>query len=106
MPATEGHIRDFCNLGYARACPHLPQERDWDAVRFSVGRANAEQITLHYACEFGHAPVAHGTLTYELPRETWRESHSDPRINRLAASYLQAYRARQTSAAGLTNHDC
>jgi hypothetical protein len=98
MRPAHTHIRDFCNLGYAAACSHLPRERDWDAVRFSVAGASAEKITLRYACELNHAPVEHGTLTYELAREGWRETHSDARINRLAASYLHAYRTRETSA--------
>ena len=93
MPA-EHHIREFCNLGYAAGCPQLPAERDWDAVRFSVAGLSAAEITLHYACERAHAPVAHGTLTYELPGENCREPHPDPRIGRLAAGYVRAYRAR------------
>jgi hypothetical protein len=98
LPAAEAHIREFCNLGYAVACPNLPGTRDWDAVRFSVAGASAGQIKLRYTCELNHAPVEHGTLTYELERESWREAHSDARINRLAASYMHAYRARQTRA--------
>ena len=65
----EDHLREFCNLGYAAGCPQLPAERDWDAVRFSVASLSESEITLHYACERDHAPVAHGTLTYEL---VWR----------------------------------
>jgi len=98
LPAAEAHIRDFCNLGYAAACPNFPQARDWDAVRFSVAGSSTEQIVLHYACELNHAPVEHGTLTYEFARKDWREAHADARINRLAVSYLYAYRARRTSA--------
>lgn len=101
---AETHTRDFCNLGYASACPHLPQGRDWDAVRFSVAGATTEQITLHFACELGHAPMAHGTMTYDLARESWRDTHSDARINRLAASYLHAYRARKMNTLTPTNH--
>jgi hypothetical protein len=93
-PAEEAHIREFCNLGYATSCPHLPEARDWDAVRFCIARSSDEQITLHYTCERSHAPVVHGTLTYELKTGSWREAHSDARINRLATSYLQAYRVR------------
>jgi hypothetical protein len=98
VPAEEAHIREFCNLGYAKGCPHLPETRDWDAVRFCVARISDEQIEVQYACERGHAPIAHGTLTYELKAEGWREAHADPRINRLAASYLQVYRARRSGA--------
>lgn len=97
LAAEEAHVRDFCNLGYASACPHLPRSRDWDAVRFSIARAGSEQITLTYACEYGHAPVNHGTLIYDVSRETWHETHPDPRVHRLATSFLHAYRVRQPS---------
>ena len=95
QPTSDAHIRDFCNLGYATQCPHLPRERDWDAVRFSVTSSSPEQITLCYACELGHAPREHGSLIYDLPRDCWRNPHPDARINRLATSYLRAYRARE-----------
>jgi len=95
-PAAPEHIREFCNLGYAIECPHLPRERDWDAVRFAISRTSAEQVTLQYACELAHAPAAHGTLTYDLKSECWRNPHPDARIQRLATSYLHAYRVRQS----------
>jgi hypothetical protein len=98
VPAGEAHIREFCNLGYASACPHLPSTRNWDAVRFSIANSGDGQITLRYACEFGHAPVDHGTMTYEVTNERWRDPHADARINRLAASYLHAYRIRRNGA--------
>ena len=98
-------IRDFCNLGYATTCPHLPSSRDWDAIRFSVASTTPNQITLCYICEFAHAPKAHGTLTYDLAAEAWHsasdaasESTNDARVRRLANSYLHAYRARQSGA--------
>lgn len=91
-------IRNFCNLGYAAACPHLPRKRDWDAVRFSVAVVGNDQITLRFTCELDHAPVTHGTLTYELPSGSCRDKHPDGRIARLAASYVRAYRLRQEGA--------
>jgi len=87
-------IREFCNLGYASACPRIPRSRDWDAVRFSIAGSNAEQMTLRYACELGHAPAAHGTLTYDIQTGTCFDGHCDERIRRLAASYFLAYRVR------------
>ena len=87
-------LRDNCNLGYATACPHLPQTRDWDAIRFSVAANTAEQITLTYICELAHAPKAHGTLTYNLATESWQDA-ADPRVLRLATSFLHSYRIRQ-----------
>jgi hypothetical protein len=94
--AAKDHVREFCNLGNAVECPHLPAARDWDAIRFSVASASAERITLRFACENNHAPIAYGTLTYELASETWSNSDEDPRIQTLAGSYLYAYRSRKS----------
>ena len=97
QPVTpdDAAIRDFCNLGNATACPHLPAQRDWDAIRFSVARASAGQITLHYVCESAQAPSGHGKLSFDLVRQRWLNPHSDPRVQRLADCYLETYRARQ-----------
>jgi len=87
-------IRDLCNLGNATACPHLPLDRDWDAVRFAVSVTGMEQITIHYVCERGHAPIENGRLTFDRVREGWINPPADERVRRLADSYLAAYRAR------------
>ena len=92
---AEAHIRDFCNLGCATACPHLPRHRDWDAVRFSVANANASQLTLWYVCELGHAPIEHGKLTFDLVSEAWLNLYPDPRVLALAGAYVQTCRARK-----------
>jgi hypothetical protein len=97
VAVDRSYLRDFCNLGYASACPHLPAAREWDAIRFSVARSSVEQITLIYACEKNHAPVDHGTMTYDLAGEAWRDPHADARVRRLAGSFLHAYRVRRRS---------
>jgi hypothetical protein len=99
MAASETHLREFCNLGYATACPHLPLRRDWDAVRFSVARAGREQVTICFVCELDHAPVEHGELTFDLGREVWLNAHADAdaRVLTLAGRYLETYRARQSA---------
>ncbi len=91
------YVRDFCNLGYADGCPHLPGSRDWDAIRFSVASSGQEFITLTYICERAHAPVQHGTLTFDLPMAVWRDAPGDPRIRRLADSFLHAWRLRRSA---------
>jgi hypothetical protein len=93
---SDAHIREFCNLGYATSCPHLPPQRDWDAVRFSMARVGKEQIAICFVCELAHAPVEHGKLNFDLASETWLNPHSDPRVQTLANSYLEVYRARQS----------
>jgi len=99
---SDSAIHNLCNLGNAGACPHLPRERDWDAIRFSVARTSAEQITLWYVCELAHAPIEHGKLTYDQIEQHWLNPHADPRVQRLAVCYLETYRARLngTVAAG------
>jgi len=96
IPVDDNSIRDFCNLGYATACPRLPSSRDWDAIRFSVANSTPEQITLLYVCERDHAPMAHGTMTYDLATSVWRDPHPDARVLRLATSYVHSYRVRQS----------
>jgi hypothetical protein len=91
---SDSALRDLCNLGNASACPHLPRERDWDAIRFSVARTSVEQITLWYVCELAHAPVEHGKLTFDRIEERWVNPHADSRVQRLAVCYLETYRAR------------
>jgi hypothetical protein len=98
LATSDAQIREFCNLGYAAACPHLPERRDWDAVRFSVARASREQVTICFVCELGHAPIEHGELTFDLAGEIWLNANPDPRVLTLATCYLQAYRARQSAA--------
>jgi hypothetical protein len=93
----DSHVREFCNLGYATACPELPQARDWDAVRFSVARVSREQITICFVCELAHAPIEHGELIFDLVGEVWLNPHEDSRVLRLATCYLQTYRRRRRS---------
>ena len=95
VAASETHTREFCNLGYATDCPHLPAHRDWDAIRFSVDRTSRTQLTICFVCELGHAPIAHGKLTFDLASEAWLNAHPDARVLRLATCFVQAHRARQ-----------
>ncbi|MBZ5616003.1 MAG: hypothetical protein LAO23_18510 [Acidobacteriia bacterium] len=97
LTASDAHVREFCNLGYATECPHLPRHRDWDAVRLSVVRTSPEQVTICFVCELNHAPIEHGKLTFDLVNDAWLNMHPDPRVLRLATSYLQTYRTRQSA---------
>ena len=94
MPSNAA-LREFCNMGNASACPRLPPDRAWDAVRFCVARSGEEQITLCYVCELAHAPVEHGKITFDRTADAWLNPHTDARVQRLAACYLETYRLRQ-----------
>jgi hypothetical protein len=97
LATADTHIREFCNLGYATACPHLPRHRDWDAIRFSVVRVSRDHITIGFVCELDHAPIEHGRLTFGLASGAWLSPHPDSRVLRLATCYLETYRAHQSA---------
>src|SRR5262250_758293 len=90
-------IHEFCNLGYARGCPRLPAERDWDAVRFAVASASEDQLIVSYSCERAHAPTGNGKLVFDLRAETWTNDECDARVRRLAGAFVQSYRTRGKS---------
>lgn len=92
---TSDELHRFCNLGYAWGCPHLPKERTADAVRFCVSRDAGTQLLLQFVCEFDHRPASHGTLEYDLSLRRWMGIHADPRIQRMAECYLEAYLSRR-----------
>jgi hypothetical protein len=94
---SDAHIVEFCNIGYATACPHLPAGRDWDAIRFSVASVSRNQVTICFTCELGHAPMESGKLTFDLATDSWLKEHPDARVGTLANCYLHAYRIRQNA---------
>ncbi|HTM90438.1 MAG TPA: hypothetical protein VL155_19690 [Terriglobales bacterium] len=94
VPGPED-LANLCNLGYARSCSHLPQERDWDAVRFSVARDKGNLVTVLYVCERDYRPADHGTLDYDWAIGRWRAMHPDPRIQKMAGCYLECYLLRR-----------
>ena len=92
-------LRELCNLGYAAACPRLPQERACDAVRFCITQDRGSQLVLLFVFETEHRPGGHGTLEYDLALGRWTSSHSDPRIQKMAECYLQSYLLRRIQPA-------
>lgn len=97
-PTTQ-ELRELCNLGYAAACPRLPKQRAYDAVRFSIARDRGEQLQFWFVCESDYRPASHGMLEYDLSRGEWISSHPDPRIQKMAECYLQAYLPRRIQPA-------
>ncbi len=88
---------ESCNLGYAHACPRLPQQRTADAVRFIMSKQCPDRLQVQYVLEAKHLPVAHGVLEYDLGAAAWSISHSDRRIQKLADCFLQSYLERNMS---------
>src|SRR4051794_6734646 len=80
-----------CNLGYARNCERLPQEREADAVRFSIVRDREGQISLCYISELNYLPRESGSLHYEFLTRSWLQMHPDERVQAMAECFLQSY---------------
>jgi hypothetical protein len=93
---SDAELREFCNLGYAAGCTRLPQERAYDAVRFSIARDGGQELTVWFVCEAGHRPALHGQLQYDAILNCWASPHPDARIHKMAECYVQAYLLRRT----------
>jgi len=92
-------LKDFCNMGYASACPSLPKERQYDSVRFAVAHDGNARIILWYSCEREHLPAGHGKLEYHATLQAWISTHADLRIQKMADCYLQSYLLRRIQPA-------
>jgi hypothetical protein len=86
----EAALRDCCNLGYAK-CPRLPQERQADAVHFSVAADREGVVSLHWVLVKNHAVVTFGQVHFERESNRWRNEHSNPNVQRMAQCYLESY---------------
>jgi len=84
-------LHQQCTLGYASSCPHLPEQRDADAVRFSVLRENESRISLVYVFERNHEPAGHGNLEFRVQDRTCMNAHADARIQKMAECYLESW---------------
>jgi hypothetical protein len=94
---SDQELREFCNLGYAAQCQRLPAERQFDAARFSVARDREERVEICYVLEIAHRPGTHGVLEYDAAAGRWAVKHPDPRIQAMAACYLESYLGRRRS---------
>ena len=86
---------ESCNLGYAKSCPRLPKERPCDSVRFGVAGDSGTRTSLQFVLESAHQPAGHGCLEYDPLMGSWRTSHPDPRIQKMAECFLQSYLERK-----------
>jgi len=92
---TEEELKQSCNLGYARNCSRLPQERPSDAVRFSILRDRDGQIDVCYVEELNYLPGDHGNLQYDSMLQRWIAMHPTARVQALAECFLQSYLQRR-----------
>lgn len=100
-PGAEGRepsdeeLKDFCNLGYASACPHIPLERAADAVHFTA--SNGSPLQVKFVMVKQHAPAAFGVLEFEASTRSWVTPHADPGLQRMAECFVEAWLARRVA---------
>ena len=87
---------ESCNLGYAKSCPRLPQERSCDAVRFAIANDAGETISVQFVLESNYLPAGQGMLKYDRHLNIWVSPHPEPGTQRLAESFLQSYLERKS----------
>jgi hypothetical protein len=97
-------LNNFCNLGYAAACPYLPQQREADAVRFSVANDYKGRIQIWYTLEMAHHPGQHGILEYDSGSQRWISTHADSRVQKMAECHLESYLAKRRTGPSPTSH--
>ncbi|MBV8205433.1 MAG: hypothetical protein JO041_01470 [Acidobacteria bacterium] len=92
-------LAEFCNLGYSRGCPRLPDERQADANRFFVS-SQGGQLRVVFCSERRHLPVEHAVLFFDQSRQTWISAHSNACVQRQAECAVESYLAQRTVSGG------
>jgi len=97
LQPSDEELKQGCNLGYARNCARLPQDRAADAVRFSILRDRDGQIHMCYVSELNYLPREHGELQYDSVLRQWLSLHPEQRTQALAECFLQSYLSTKES---------
>jgi hypothetical protein len=98
---SEVELREFCNIGYAGGCCHMPADRYSDGVRFAIARDEESRIVLHYVSERFHEPVEYGRLEYDCLAQRWLAPMRDPCLQRQAECYVAVYLEKRPRKTGL-----
>jgi hypothetical protein len=97
---NEEELKTGCNVGYARQCSRLPQERTADAVRFAKGDEHDGFVHIRFAYERDYLPAQHGELIYDSGTHCWQTAHENPCLLRMAECYIESQMARRCREAG------
>jgi hypothetical protein len=92
----ESEVRELCNLGYAKNCSRLPDNRQFDAVRFCVTTDRDQHLSIAFTGESAHLPIEYKQLEFDTSQMQWTMPHPDARIQRQADCYIQSYLQRRT----------
>ncbi len=96
-PSAE-ELTSGCNLGYAKTCSRLPDDRAADAVRFALGEERDGLLHVLFVCERAHLPASYGELLYDRAHATWAKTHDHRCVQRMAECYVQAQLERRAES--------
>ena len=87
---SEHELKTGCNLGYAKGCARLPQDRVADAVRFAKGDERGGLVHIRFAFERDYLPAGHGELIYVTSTHQWQTTDGNACLVRMAECYIEA----------------
>ncbi len=87
-------LREFCNLGYAAGCAHLPAERRADAVRFGVNAVDG-RLRVLFVCERNYVPGSSGVIEFDAATRACLTPHPHACLQRLAECCLETWIAKR-----------
>jgi hypothetical protein len=90
---SDEELKDFCNLGYASGCGHIPQEREADAVHFAA--CDGKLVQVKFVTVREHAAARHGVLEFDAELRRWKGEDSDPTLQRMADVYVEGWLRRR-----------
>lgn len=92
---SDPELGQCCNLGYAVECPHLPMQREADAVHFSVAQDRDNVVQVSWVLVKNHGAAGHGTLEFDRSECRWKTPHSDATMQRMAECCVESYFAKK-----------
>ncbi len=94
---SDDELKTACNMGYAKGCARLPQDRSADAVRFAKGDEHDGLVHIRFAYERDYLPAGHGELIYETATSHWQTAHDNACLLRMAECYIESQMARRSN---------
>ncbi|MFB3815940.1 MAG: hypothetical protein ACE14L_17690 [Terriglobales bacterium] len=94
MVPSDDELRDWCNLGHAARCPHLPPDRAADSVRFGAALTD-DRMRVTFVYERAHRPGETGVLEFDRATRICLAPHEDRCLQRMAECYLKTWLLRR-----------
>jgi hypothetical protein len=102
--AVDAGQRLQCNQGYASGlCARFPPKGASSAMRYSVTRRTAEEITLVWLEEQDHSPLRWGPLHYSIADDALSAPDLTPAIQAQALAFCRSFLLRLQSPVPHTN---